>query len=242
MCHATSSQPASDDVSTPGEEIPPIGKMPGRPKAPTPKTISRIMPSQNSGMEYSVSVTPVDTLSKDLPRRHPALMPIQTPMIEASTIAVPTSSSVGQMRSVTSSHTGPVELGRVDRAGERVAQVGQELLEDRTVEFRAQCGQLLGRNVASSRVHPDRVARQHPEQEEVDDQDEQQSAQRRPGLAQREGHARATGPDSPSACATAGEARGSDRDRRYRRHLGSVTCVPTPRRSRTVGDVRASSR
>ena len=64
------------------------------------------MPSQNSGMEYKVSVTPVDTLSKDFPRCHPALIPIQTPMIDASTIAVPTSSRVGQMRSVTSSHTG----------------------------------------------------------------------------------------------------------------------------------------
>ncbi|MEI2643335.1 MAG: hypothetical protein V9G10_13695 [Candidatus Nanopelagicales bacterium] len=106
MCHATSSQPAGDEVSTPGVEMPPIGKMPGSPNTPTPKTISRIMPSQNSGIEYSVSVTPVETLSKRFPRRHPALMPIQTPMIEASTIAVPTSSKVGQMRSVTSSHTG----------------------------------------------------------------------------------------------------------------------------------------
>ena len=40
-------------------------------------------------------------LVEGLPRFHPALMPIHTPMIEASTMAVPTSSSVGQMRSVT---------------------------------------------------------------------------------------------------------------------------------------------
>ena len=51
MCHRTLSQPAGVDVSTPGEEMPPTGKKPGSPKAPTPSTMSSIMPSQNSGME-----------------------------------------------------------------------------------------------------------------------------------------------------------------------------------------------
>ncbi|MEI2643336.1 MAG: hypothetical protein V9G10_13700 [Candidatus Nanopelagicales bacterium] len=42
---------------------------------------------------------------------------------------------------------------------------------------------------------------QHPEQEEVDDQDEQQRAQRGPGLAQGEARRRATGPRLPFSLA-----------------------------------------
>ena len=53
-----------------------------------------------------MSVVPVEILSKRLPGFHPARMPIQMPMIEASTIAVPSSSTVGQIRSPMSSHTG----------------------------------------------------------------------------------------------------------------------------------------
>ena len=51
MCQSTLSQPAGVPVSTPGEAMPPTGKSPGNPKAPTPKTMRSIMPSQNSGME-----------------------------------------------------------------------------------------------------------------------------------------------------------------------------------------------
>ena len=105
-CHSTLSQPAGDEVSTPGVDMPPTGKKPGMPKAPTPKTMSSIMPSQNSGMEYNVSVVPVETLSKRPPGFHPARMPSQIPMIEASTMAVPSSRIVGQMRSPMSSQTG----------------------------------------------------------------------------------------------------------------------------------------
>ena len=36
--------------STPGVMIPPIGKIPGVMAVPTPNMISRIMPSQNSGI------------------------------------------------------------------------------------------------------------------------------------------------------------------------------------------------
>ena len=95
-----------DDVSTPGVTMPPTGNMPGIPNAPTEKTMSSIMPSQNSGIEYSVSVVPVEILSKRLPGFQPARIPTQMPMIDARMIAVPSSRNVGQMRSPIISHTG----------------------------------------------------------------------------------------------------------------------------------------
>ena len=45
-------EPARQELaSTPGVISPPIGKTPGSPPIPTQKTISRIIPNQNSGME-----------------------------------------------------------------------------------------------------------------------------------------------------------------------------------------------
>ena len=65
------------------------------------------MPSQNSGIAYSVSVDRRSTIrSKVLPRFQPPRMPIQTPMTVDRIVEMPTSSSVGQIRSPMTVPTG----------------------------------------------------------------------------------------------------------------------------------------
>ena len=48
----------------------------------------------------------MEVRSKRLPRRHPLLTPIQIPITAASSVEVPTSSSVGHIRSMIRSETG----------------------------------------------------------------------------------------------------------------------------------------
>ena len=50
-CQAVLSHPAGLLASTEGSINPPDGKIPGRGPIPVEKTMSRIMPNQNSGME-----------------------------------------------------------------------------------------------------------------------------------------------------------------------------------------------
>ena len=64
------------------------------------------MPSQNSGMAYSVSDAPSDTRSNTLPRRHAPRMPIHSPITVESMVDRPSSSTVGQIRSAITSETG----------------------------------------------------------------------------------------------------------------------------------------
>ena len=90
----------------PGVDSPPTGKIPGTPNTPTENTINRIIPNQNSGIEYSTRVVVVATLSNRSPRFHALRMPSQTPKIVASTVAVPTSNSVGPIRGTMTSQTG----------------------------------------------------------------------------------------------------------------------------------------
>ena len=68
--------------------------------------ISSTMPSQKSGMAYSVLQTAVDTRSNGLPRCQAPRMPIHTPMIVDSTVEVPTSRIVGHSREPISVETG----------------------------------------------------------------------------------------------------------------------------------------
>ena len=93
-------------MSMPGVDRPPTGKMPGIPNTPTENTISRIIPNQNSGIEYSTSVTVVAILSKRWPRFQALRIPSQTPKTVARTVAVPTSNRVGQIRGPMTSQTG----------------------------------------------------------------------------------------------------------------------------------------
>ena len=60
--------------------------------------MSRIIPNQNSGIEYSTRVVVVATLSNRSPRFQALRTPSQTPKTVASTVAVPTSNRVGQIR------------------------------------------------------------------------------------------------------------------------------------------------
>ena len=68
--------------------------------------ISRIMPSQPSGIEYRVNDPRSEVVSKVLPRRHAPLMPIRTPKRVARIVEIPTRSSVGHIFSFTSVMTG----------------------------------------------------------------------------------------------------------------------------------------
>ncbi len=63
-------------------------------------------PNHHSGMEYNVSAVPVEVRSKVPPRPQAERIPRYTPISVASTVDVPTSSRVGQIRSPTSSATG----------------------------------------------------------------------------------------------------------------------------------------
>jgi hypothetical protein len=62
---------------------------------PVLNRMSSIMPSQNSGIAYSVRVTAVEPLSNPLSRFQPARIPIAMPMIVDSTVDVPSRMTVG---------------------------------------------------------------------------------------------------------------------------------------------------
>ncbi len=93
-------------MSTPGVDSPPTGKIPGIPNTPTENTVNRIIPNQNSGIEYRTRVVVVATLSKRSPRFHALRTPSHTPKTVASTVAVPTSNRVGPIRGTMTSQTG----------------------------------------------------------------------------------------------------------------------------------------
>ena len=116
-------------------DIPPTGKIPGNPNTPTANTISRIIPNQNSGIEYSTRVVVVATLSKRSPRFHALRIPSHTPKIVASTVAVPTSNSVGPILGTMTSQTGTLNCCDGQLGNERILDVLDELLGDRGMEL-----------------------------------------------------------------------------------------------------------
>jgi hypothetical protein len=89
-----------------GLDSPPVGNSPGKDPTPTPKAISSMMPSQNSGMAYRASDAPSDTRSNRLLRRHAPRMPIHNPIAVEHMVDRPSSSTVGQIRSPITSETG----------------------------------------------------------------------------------------------------------------------------------------
>ena len=120
---------------------------------------------------------PVDALSNRPPRFHPARMPTRTPITVATSVEVPSSTSVGQVRPPIRSQTGWPFHARDAVQGERVAQVRPELLEQRSVQLASDPRQVLGTDVLDRPVARSRVAGQQPEQEEVEQQDEHQRAE-----------------------------------------------------------------
>ena len=147
-----SRMPSSDRVDAGGDD-PADREDPRGDGRADPEQISRIMPSQNSGIAYRVRVTADGDAVEALPALPAARMPIRIPMIEASRMAVPTSSSVGS--DPVSDHVPhrPVEPGGVDRR----TRTGwrrrcTNCSTDRLVELGAQLGDLLGRDVAPAGV------------------------------------------------------------------------------------------
>ena len=166
-------------VSTPGVDSPPTGKIPGNPNTPTENTVSRIIPNQNSGIEYSTRVVVVATLSKRSPRFHAARTPSHTPRTVASTVAVPTSNSVGPIRGTMTSQTGTLNCCEGSSGTNGILDVLHELLGDRGVELGLHLPPDLRIHVPPAGVERNGIAWQHPEQEEVEQDDEDQRPHRR---------------------------------------------------------------
>jgi hypothetical protein len=111
-----SSAPLSVPGSASIECSPPVGNSPGSGPIPTASRAISIIPSHHSGIEYSVSEAPVDTLSKEPPRFQAPRTPSHTPITAARIVEVPTSSSVGHIRSTSSSETGTRYLSEMPRS------------------------------------------------------------------------------------------------------------------------------
>ncbi len=91
--------------------------MPGKGPTPTEISTSSISPSQNSGIAYSATPAVLEIRSNGCRGRHAPRMPIRIPTIEASTVAVPTSSTVGHNRSPITSKTGWRNLSDDEHVG-----------------------------------------------------------------------------------------------------------------------------
>ena len=167
------------------------------------------MPSQNRGTAYSTSEALMLMPSKRLPRFQPARMPMRMPTTSATTSAVPTSRTVGQKASAMTCVTGlrcenesprsstsrlPMLVtnwlwsrlsGSVDEVDGPAPVLGpDDAREDGLVEAQALAqGLLLGLADVARQQAVDRVAGQHPEQEEVEDRDGDQRQQRAAHLA-----------------------------------------------------------
>jgi hypothetical protein len=82
-----------------GYRMPPLGNR-------SPVASDSSMPSQNVGIAHCASASPVEIRSDRDPRRHAPRMPSHSPIVTASTVDVPVSSTVGHSRSPISSSTG----------------------------------------------------------------------------------------------------------------------------------------
>ena len=78
-------------------------------------TISSTMPSQKSGIAYSVLQIAVEVRSNALPRCQPPLIPTHTPMIVDSTVDEPTSRIVGHSAAPITCETGMWNSNEIPR-------------------------------------------------------------------------------------------------------------------------------
>ncbi len=90
--------------------MPPAGKIAGIGPKPELNTTSRMIPSQNVGIDHSVTADPVEKRSSRLPGRQPLRMPSHMPSRIETSVEEPISSSVGHSRWAIRVATGGLEL------------------------------------------------------------------------------------------------------------------------------------
>jgi len=88
--------------STPGSAIRPVGNQ----RSLVANSMIMRSPNQKVGIAYRIIPKLVDATSKVPLRLHPAKTPMIMPRMVAKTVPTPTSRTVGQMRSATTSVTG----------------------------------------------------------------------------------------------------------------------------------------
>ena len=78
----------------------------GNQRSHVAKIMMKMRQTQKVGMEYMIMPVLVVATSKRLLRRQPAITPVMSPTMVAMMVPVPTSRTVGQMRSPTTWTTG----------------------------------------------------------------------------------------------------------------------------------------